>query len=382
MAVLPLHAESFLEETTNIARKFVDAVLAAIQAAAATPTPAQVPQLVTTFMPTLDRILPPPPSDYVATGELPPIVESYAPTLRTLEAQRLAALRAVCTEYVPMLVINDLMGRVRAGEFAAAPRLDAKLREALAPSNVQEWGTAAAREKAQPYVIPFDGAAFRDQLNKAILDELIARTGIRASGTLFEWLGARRAAFDAANAEWHNTAANFTRVYQLLMRNSQDETDTGVRYDRIMADIVGTLQTQWTAALAAATSMADLQTRITPALVGALQHADDAAASYRAAIPLFSAADRVPDAPLAHTPAELFRTPNGVVVAALVPIVRRIVPLKLISDIEFVKTLPPSVLAVPTTTAQWHVLDPLQAWMAQNGAPNTGPAYANVKQRG
>lgn len=377
---LPVHIENYV----RYAQAARDEFIAAARAELARGPAKTAPQLAASLAPRLDTV-PTAPSEYVITGELPPILELYAPTLRALETRTAAALRAVVAVETRTLVTGRLLVDVAALQFDGVAVVKSRLGHALAPppADVEAWGVAAARDKAQAFTIPLDAAAMRTQLDAALLGELARRAGVRGDGTVATWLRAQAADYDEHEREFQAAINDFTRVAALLTTQSMLEAELQVGYDATMSTIAGELQARWRAALAAAVSMADLQTRISPALVGALGHADDTAAAYVAAAPVFAPSDRVPAAPPVRDSSELFRTPNGSIVAALVPPARRILPASAITALGFIKTLPPAPAQLPVPQgARWHVLDGLQAWMERYGAADTRAAYIARKQLG
>lgn len=381
MAVpLPVHVENYVRFVQSAHDEFAEAVRVNFDR----DRTQTAPQLAKALAPRLD-VMPTAPSEYVTTGELPPILELYAPTLRALETRTVAALRALVATETRMHVLARLLTEVAALQFDGVPAVKTRLSHALAPPprDFEAWGVAAARAKEQAYGIPLDVVALREQMDAALLEELARRAGVRADGTVATWLRAQAADYDEHEREFQTAVNEFTRVGELLVTQSMLEAELQVSYDATMALIVGELQTRWRAALAAAVSMQDLQTRIAPALSTALSHADDTAAAYMAAVPVFAPSDRVPAAPPTRDSSELFRTPSGSVVAALVPPARRILTASTITALGFVKTLPPAPAQLPVPQgARWHALDGLQAWMERYGAADTRAAYTGRKQLG
>lgn len=336
----------------------------------------------------LTTAVPPTPSEYVANNQLPPILRVYAPTLRELEARLTTALNAYAVAETRWRILARYRFVVQPAatlDFTLMPAVQSVLLSALAPPprDVEAWGRESALSKAQPYAIALDTESLRTKLDRAMVDEFARRAGVRAEGTMATWFRAQAAEYDKADREMHEALDNFERVVGLLTLQSMAEAALQTQYEPTLGDIVAELQSQWRTALAAATSMADLQTRITPAVWRAVHHTDDVALNYAANVPKFVPSDRVPAAPTSRDSAELFYTPIGLVVALLGTIAVRHMTRSDAATVTFTKTVQPVIEPLPVAFGErWHALDSLQSWMERYGAIDTQAAYRAVKRLG
>lgn len=320
-------------------------------------------------------MLPPPPSDYVLTKELSPVLEVYTPTLHALETLLIDTVRAAVAAQIRLMVARTTIQLSRQMQTPRLKELWARLK-APSPNDVERWGAAAARDKTGAYEIALDVAAARQQLDAALLADLVVRVGMPEKGTVAEWLTARMQDVTETDGNWETAKNEFDRVMQILVEKSFLETALSTEYDQLLAVVIDELHFRWRTKIVGATSTTDLQKKMEPVFVTTLLRIDEIANSYITQVPQFTAADRVPAVPAARDSSELFRTQHGAAIGPLVAALRPIIP-RQISSLQFVKTLPPNLGAPALTTSSiWVPLSPVQAWMQKYGTTDTAAAFA------